>query len=279
MYDIFNNIEVGQNALISIAVTMAILFIMPVIFAAAWKIHCKKIVSLKYIFIGAAGFLVSVRVLELCLHMVCIVSDNPISRFINGSTASYVIYGIFTAGIFEEVGRYIIIRFILRKKINRENVIMYGIGHGGIEVWAITLLSLISTFAIAFTLKMQGSEALMQLLDFSDGVPASLFDSVITTVSAAANYNAVSAFAAVLERIACMLAHIGLTVIVAYSIEKSQIKYLFFAVISHMILDIFPGLYQRGAVDIFAMETWIAVCAIMLIVWSIKLYKNMQRES
>lgn len=26
--------------------------------------------------------------------MVCIVSDNPISRFINGSTPAYVLYGI-----------------------------------------------------------------------------------------------------------------------------------------------------------------------------------------
>ncbi len=277
--ELFNDIEVKQSALTGIAATMLILFVMPVIFSAIWKKRCGKSSSLKFLFIGAAGFLVSVRVLELGLHMIFIVGDNSASRFINGSTPAYVIYGILTAGVFEEVGRYIIIRFIMRKNITRENAVMYGIGHGGVEVWAITLLSLASTFAIAFTLKTQGTEALMKLLGFSDGIPANLLDSVTAAVSAAATYNALSGFTAVFERIVCMFAHIGLTVIVAYGVEKSKIKYLFFAVISHMIFDIFPALYQRGEAEILAMEIWLAVCTALLTAWSVRLYKNMKRES
>lgn len=267
-----------NSTIINIAAAMAAVFLLPVIFAAVWKKRCGKSSSLKFLFIGAAGFLVSARVLELGLHMVCIVGDNPVSRFINGSTPAYVLYGIFAAGIFEECGRYVILRYIVRKNKTKENIVMYGIGHGGIEVWAITLVSLASIFAIAFTLKKQGEEALIRLLGFSDGVPANLLDPVIATVSAAAEFNGLTAFLNVFERLACMLCHIGLTVIAAYGIEKLQKKYLLAAIISHAVIDIFPALYQRGAVSLVFVEIWLAVCAVPLTVWSIKLYKKFGKD-
>ncbi|MDE7289037.1 MAG: YhfC family intramembrane metalloprotease [Oscillospiraceae bacterium] len=279
MNDLLNNIEVGQSTLFSIAAAMILVFLLPVIFVVLWKKRCGKAASFKFILIGAAGFLVSVRVLELGLHMVCIVSDNPVSRFINGSTLAYVLYGILAAGIFEECGRYVILRYIVKKNKTKENIVMYGIGHGGIEVWAITLLSLASNFAIALTLKTQGAEGLMQLLGFSEGVPAGALNPVIAAVSAAAEFNGLTAFANVFERFVCMLVHIGLTIIVAYGIEKSQKKYLLAAVIFHAVTDIFPALYQRGAVGIFVAEIWLAVCAVFLTIWSVKLYKKLGKEA
>lgn len=279
MIDYFNNIEVGQSTLISIAAAMILVFLLPIIFVVLWKKRCGKAASFKFVLIGAAGFLVSVRVLELGLHMVCIVSDNPVSRFINGSTLAYVIYGILAAGIFEECGRYVILRYIVKKNKTKENIVMYGIGHGGIEVWAITLVSLASNFAIAFTLKTQGAEGLMQFIGLSEGVPASLLNSVIAAVSAAVEFNGFTAFLNIFERLICMFVHIGLTVIVAYGIEKSQKKYLLAAIIFHAVTDIFAALYQRGAVGIFVTEIWLAVCAVLLTIWSVKLYKKFGKEA
>ena len=46
--------------------------------------------------------------------MVCIVTDNPISRFINGNTIAYVLYGIIMAGVFEECGRYIVLKYMVK---------------------------------------------------------------------------------------------------------------------------------------------------------------------
>ncbi|WP_216696751.1 hypothetical protein [Anaerostipes faecalis] len=42
----------------------------------------KRRVSWKPLLIGAIGFIVSARVLELDVHMFCIVLDTPVSRFI-----------------------------------------------------------------------------------------------------------------------------------------------------------------------------------------------------
>ncbi len=109
------NFDFVHSSILNLSIASVALFLLPIIVSVLWKKHCGKTVSLAPLFIGAAGFLISARVLELGVHMVCIVADNPISRYINGNTPAYVIYGIFMAGIFEEVGRYVIIRFFMKK--------------------------------------------------------------------------------------------------------------------------------------------------------------------
>ena len=91
---------ISNNTMITLTVTAVLLFLLPVIAMLAWKKKMGKRVSWKPLFIGAIGFVVSARVLEVGVHMVCIVGDTPVSRFINGNTAAFVLYGIFMAGIF-----------------------------------------------------------------------------------------------------------------------------------------------------------------------------------
>lgn len=223
---------------------------------------------------GAAGFLISARVLKVGVHMVCIVMDNPISRYINGNTAAYVIYGIFMAGIFEEVGRYVIIRFFMKKNKTRENFVMYGIGHGGIEVWSITLLSLLSLLAFAVLVKYQGIESALQLMGISKDVPEDLVNIVVDTLTTATNFGIAMAGLCVFERICSMTVHIAFTVIVSYGIEKKQNSYLFAAISAHAIVDIFPALYQRGVVTLPVTEVWCLFCSIVLSVAAFHLYQR-----
>ena len=111
-----------QSSIVTLSVTAAALALLPVICVVCWRRRCGKSASFVPVFIGAAVFLVSARVLELGVHMVCIVWDNPVSRLINGSTPVYVLYGACMAGIFEECGRYVVIRFLMKKNKNRESI-------------------------------------------------------------------------------------------------------------------------------------------------------------
>ncbi len=45
----------------------------------------------------------------------------------------YALYGSLAAALFEETGRFIIMKFFMRKLLERQNTLLYGIGHGGIE--------------------------------------------------------------------------------------------------------------------------------------------------
>ena len=267
MGTLLQNIEITQGTVISLIITAAILFVLPVIYAVLWKKHCGKKVAIAPLLIGAAGFIVTVRVLELGVHMVCIVGDNPVSQFINGSTIAYVLYGTLMAGIFEECGRYIIIRFIMKKNKTKENMVMYGIGHGGIEVWAITLLSVISLLVIAVIIRTQGMETGLKLLGVTGDMPENTMASIAATVSAVADFGAVTGVLYVFERICCMFLHIGFTILVAYGIAKGQKKYLLLAVLAHAVTDIFPALFQRGVVSMWATELWVCACAVLIMGW------------
>ena len=118
-----------QSSIVNLGIMCLALFLLPMLYVLVWKKRCGRAVSLKPMVIGAVGFLVTVRVLELGVHLVCIIQDNPVSRFINGHTWAYVLYGASMAGIFEECGRYVILRFLMKRNKSRENYVMYGIGH------------------------------------------------------------------------------------------------------------------------------------------------------
>lgn len=268
------NYDSVNSSILNLSIASVVLFLLPIIAAILWKKHCGKTVSLAPLFIGAAGFLISARVLELGVHMVCIVADNPISRYINGNTPAYVIYGIFMAGIFEEVGRYVIIRFFMKKNKTRENYVMYGIGHGGIEVWSITLLSLLSLLAFSVIVKYQGIENALQLMGISKDVPEDLVSTVVDTLTTATHFGVVMVGLYVFERICAMAVHIAFTVIVSYGIEKKQNSYLFAAILGHAVVDIFPALYQRGVVTLPVTEVWCLLCSIILSVAAIRLYQR-----
>lgn len=263
------------SSIINLSVTAVVLFLLPAACAVWWKKRCGKAVSLKPLLIGAAGFLVSVRVLELGVHMVCIVWDNPVSRFINGSTPAYVLYGACMAGIFEECGRYVVIKFLMKKNKTRENMVMYGIGHGGIEVWAISLMAVAGFLAVAVVIQGQGIENALPLLGVTGDVPENMVGSVAAAISSAANFGAVNGVLTVLERVGAMAVHVTLTVVVSYGITSGQRRYLPLAILAHAGVDLFPGLYQRGVVPMLVTEVWLFVWAVLLAVWARKLYQRM----
>lgn len=266
------DISAVQSSIISLSVTAVVLLLLPVICTVWWKKRCGKSVSLMPLLIGAAGFLVSARVLELGVHMVCIVWDNPVSRFINGSTIAYVLYGACMAGIFEECGRYVVIKYLIKKNKTRENMVMYGIGHGGIEVWAISLMTVVNFLAMAVVIQGQGLEGTLPILGITGEIPENMMGSVAAAISSAVNFGAMNGVLTVLERIGAMAVHISLTVVVAYGVTKRN--YLPLAILAHAGVDLLPALYQRGAVTMPVTEAWLCVWAILLAIWARKLYQK-----
>ena len=145
----FENIVIGKSSIPSLAVTVILMVAVPVIFFICWRRKHKEKTKISWLIAGAVGFIVTARMLELGVHYLCIVTDNPVSRFINGNTVIFVLYGTVMAGIFEECGRHVILKYFLKKNRTRENAVMYGIGHGGIEILAVILPTMITYLAIA----------------------------------------------------------------------------------------------------------------------------------
>ena len=268
----FENIVIGNSSIPALTVTVILMAAIPVIFFIYWRRKHKAQTNIGYLIAGAVGFMVSARVLELGAHYFCIVSDNPVSRFINGSTAAYVLYGTVMAGVFEECGRYIVLKYIMKKNRTRENAVLYGIGHGGIEILAVILPAMITYLAVAVTFsKGSVQEALAALKITEDTAAAAL-----PSVQAAAAFDYGMMAMNVVERLFAMFLHIGLTVVVFYGVKCTGKGYLPLAILLHMLMDAFPALYQRGAVPLWAVEVWAAFWAAAVVFIAVRLYGKMK---
>lgn len=254
-----NSIDIPQQNIIWMALSAAMLFLLPVAVVAAWKLLHRKNVSWMPLLIGAVGFVVSARVLESIPHVFCIVLDNPVSGFIREHTWAYVLYGVTMAGVFEEVGRYFIMGKLMKRNRTRENVVMYGIGHGGIEVWTVVLPLVLTYLMVALG------------VDMGSPVPAEVQYSVAT-------FDGTTGAFFVYERMVAMLVHVLFTILVAYSLYTGKKQYLLYAVGAHMMLDVAPALYQRQVCSLATCEWVITLLAVVASLCVLPLYKRMSSK-
>lgn len=117
--------------IIAIIFSFLIAVLLPIILLIIIRIKTKAKIS--SFFIGTLTYLVFVVVFEQMLHSVVLTGLGNISQFITNNIWLYALYIGLAAGIFEETGRFMSIKFYLKNNLNRENALMYGIGHGGIE--------------------------------------------------------------------------------------------------------------------------------------------------
>ncbi len=268
----FENIVIGRSSIPALMLT--ILLMMAIVAASGiyWRRKHKEQTNLRYLIAGAVGFMVSARVLELGVHYFCIIMDNPVSRFINGNTAVFVLYGITMAGVFEECGRYIILKHILKKDRTPENAVMYGIGHGGVEIFAVILPTFVIYLVVAVAFSGGAAEETLAALKITEDTAAA----ALPFVQAAASFDYGMMALNVVERLLAMLSHIGLTVIVFCSVFTNRKRYLTFAILLHMLLDTLPALYQRGAVPLWTVEIWIALWTAAIGYAAVRFYKEMK---
>lgn len=268
---IFENIVIGKSAVVSLTITVILMIAIPVCFFICWRRKHREQTKISWLIAGAAGFVISARMLEVGVHYFCIVADNPVSRFINGNAAAFVLYGITMAGIFEECGRLIILKYILKKDRTRENAVIYGIGHGGIEILTVLLPAMILYLAIAVMFSQGDTEAALKTLNITEETATA----ALPSVQAAAAFDYAMMAMNVMERLLAMLIHIGLTIVVYYGVVNAKKLCLPAAILLHMLADTFPALYQRGILPLWAVEIWIVFWTLMIMLIAAKLYKRM----
>lgn len=267
----FENIVMGKNSIPALSITIILMIAMTVGFFIYWRVKNKHKTNISYLIAGVIGFMVSARVLELGVHYFCIVMDNPVSRFISGSTIAYVLYGVTMAGVFEECGRHIVLKYIMKKNRTRENAVLYGIGHGGIEILGVILPSIITCLVVAVMFTNGPLDVALASLNITEETASA----ALPAVTAAASFGYGMMAMNVIERLLAMLLHISLTVIVFYGVVSKEKRYLPLAILLHMLMDTFAALYQRGVVPLWSVEVWAAFWAVVSVVIAVRLYRKM----
>jgi uncharacterized membrane protein YhfC len=209
---------------------------------------CRKRMTLSWrnIVIGAGVFFLFALVLEQALHYF-VLQANPVTvGWIRSNPWNYVAYGVAAAALFEEGGRYLAMRLLVKDTGKPGTGVAYGIGHGGLEALLLGALAQIQFLMTAIMLNQGRLEAMLNA-----SVPpaqlAMLRHQLETATFFDVTYGGI-------ERVVALLAQIGFSLLVWKAVSERKIVYLFAAMTAHAVLDIPPAMVQIGLMGLFPMQ-------------------------
>ena len=174
--------------------------------------------------VGAATFVLFAMFLEPILHN--LVSRSPLWAVLQGNIWLYGLYGGLAAGVFEETGRFLAFKLVLKKEREPITALSYGAGHGGIEAILLVGLTMVSNLMLAALVSSGGTtdpvvlEAAAQLA----ATPAEMF------------------LWAAVERLGAVVLHLSLSILVFASVRTPGKKWLFpAAILTHAAANFVAG--------------------------------------
>lgn len=256
---------VGTTAYIAFGLMTAAGLILPTVLCIWWlKTRHEKFTS---VLTGAMTFLIFALVLESIVHSIVFM----VFPGIKDNVVAYMLYGALMAGIFEETGRFLAYKLVLKKRTNRETAISYGIGHGGFEAVYILAATGINNFVYAGIINAGQFPALLDQLKAA-GQDTSPIESLPEQLAA---FGIADIGLPILERVFAVMFHIALSILVFYAVKNGKIWMYFLAVILHALLDAPAALYQQGVIGIAATEVCLALFSIVtFVIIYVFLYKR-----
>ncbi|MGD9560118.1 MAG: YhfC family glutamic-type intramembrane protease [Oscillospiraceae bacterium] len=142
----------------------------------------------------------------------------------------------FSAGLFEEGGRYISMRYFMRERQGWNQAVIFGLGHGGVEaMWLLGLNLVYGLFADRGSLMALPTEAL--LISF-------------------------------VERVLAVLFHMAISVMVMVVVQKRKPLFLVLVMVIHGVFNFVPQLAIWAGVGNWAVEGIILLMVLALMAYA-----------
>ena len=202
----------------------------------------KHHARLSAILIGAGTFIVFALVLESILHQ--LVLKGPHGQSILDNTLLYAIYGGLAAGVFEETGRFVSMKFLMKKEPSTPLPgVAYGIGHGGAEMLIVFGITMINNLAVSALINSGQTDVL-----FSK-VPEEAAAQLQSQLDQLQTLGAGTLLIGLWERFSALVLHLGLSMLVWVAVRKGG-KWLWLfpaAIVLHAFVDAGAVLLQKSA--------------------------------
>ncbi|MCR4787443.1 MAG: YhfC family intramembrane metalloprotease, partial [Lachnospiraceae bacterium] len=236
---------------------------LPIVLMLIWR--KKTGAKLRSCLVGAATFVVFALILESILHnaVLGVMGEKAFT-----STAFYAIYGGLAAGIFEEFGRYIVMRNFMKKDLEKKESVMFGIGHGGIESIYLIGSSTISSLVVAFTLNAGMGNTLIE--GMSPDLQQRFYEQITPLWTSAPP----TVLAGIVERAFAITFHICASYIVYRSVNDKKIWLCLLAVLLHALMDGLAYVISTATGSAFITEAFIGVYTVIFAILTIKAYQN-----
>jgi len=236
--------------------------------AAVIFLALKKKAKVVCALIGAAAFIVFALILEPLLHAGV---KAALGEKLTGNIWLLAGYGGLAAGLFEETGRLLSMKFLMKKTLTKENAIMYGVGHGGAEAVLLIGLTYISNITASVMINMGLLEASLASLD------GALREETIRQLSALWMTPSGQFFLAGIERLAAFVLHLCLSYIVYRCVKEKKPIYYLLAVGIHFLVD--AGIVLlASAVSPYLTEAVLVLAVALLAILTCRSYRAEGRE-
>lgn len=256
-----NNGTVSNQTFVMLGVGAAVFLVVPIVIAIIWK--KKKKEPFTTILIGAATFMVFV-IAEKIIQSFFITDSTPMGAFINARPLLWAFTVGFFPGIFEETGRLVAFKTLLKKRTQRETAISYGIGHGGLaEVSIIMTYTMISYIAFGVLINTgMFNEILDQARELAPNQLAQM-EGIGTQLT---EFSIITLLIIMFERVFAVFYHIGASILVFYACKDKKKFWLYpLSVVIHGLIDTMGGIALAKVVEIpdLAFEGLFAAAALV----------------
>lgn len=177
---------------------------------------------------GAVSFYISQMVIRIPLIQLVL----PKFKWYLSLSSNLLLFALFlglTAGLFEELGRYFICKFLLRDRLSWKVGIAHGIGHGGIEAILLVGINYViyAIFGILYNNNIQHFISLI--------IPKEHEGLLFNILSDTPSYLFLTAG---IERALTIIIHIGISLMIVEGIVRGkELIYFLMAVLFHTLLD------------------------------------------
>ena len=276
---------VSTASMIAIIITLFITLIAPVMVWIIYGVKNKGKGVWKAFVLGAAGFVL----LQMIIRMPILNIVSLIPGFGTFVAEYYVVYCLIlaiTAALFEVVARFGVAK-ILQKKINYEQGVAAGLGHGGIEAILIVGMTYINNLLYAIMINIGSFQGMiMDALRTSGPEVAEQLIMVMDSLVEAPSY---LFYLAGYERVLTVIFHTAMSLLVCYLVyKKKAVLGVGIAFVMHFLVDFIAPLINGLAtpylgsvitegtayVIIYSFLTVVAIASFVIIVMIRKKWKK-----
>lgn len=238
---------VSTVALVFMVISAVLIFVVPV--GLVFAMRRRDAITLRPVAVGAAVFIVS-QVLTR-IPLLNYLSGQP--WFPAAGSVSGVLLLAFSAGLFEETGRYIGFKYFLRQHRRWNDGVAFGLGHGGIEAIALVGATFIMNIIMSLAINSGTFDATMGQ---SLGPQAAAVKEVLTGTPP------VHFLLGGLERLLTLAIHVALSLVVLYGVVQGRARFLLLAILLHGVVNLSVFLTMQPGYGLWLAEAYLCILAV-----------------
>lgn len=253
---------VSTGSIIGIIFSLVLAVGIPILLCIVMRV--KEKADLSSFFIGCGTFVLAAMILEQMLHAVVITLAG---ETLTGNIFLYGLYGGIAAAVFEETGRFIAMKYVMKNRLNRKNALMYGVGHGGAEAILLIGLTYLSNLMTAFMINNGQLQASLDVLN--DTQKEATLQSLSTLWTSPSYLFYMSG----VERVFAIALQIAFSVLMYKAVKLGEKKYILLAMGTHFFID-FVSVIASNYLPIWIVELILLLMTVAMVYYTYRLYRE-----